>query len=166
MSKRTNSCVWSYFTAEEGTPYAVCNTCDARLKRGNDGAPSTWSSTPLWSHLQRLQPPQYHEAQAAKKTGEEQQKRRRIEMDERKKIYVSETPPKVYNLQYFHSDYMTFQIISHFSGSQKLFQQADIIRIWLYLVNLCMSYNRLCNHVLKLKSLNVINIIQYNYSIR
>ena len=93
MSKRTNSCVWSYFTAEEGTPYAVCNTCDARLKRGNDGERSTWSSTPLWSHLQKRHPPQYHEAQAAKKTGEEHQKRRRIgEMDERKKIYVSGTP--------------------------------------------------------------------------
>lgn len=52
----------------------------------------TWSSTPLWSHLQKHHPPQYHEAQAAKKTGEEHQKRRRIEMDERKKIYVSGTP--------------------------------------------------------------------------
>jgi len=91
-SKRKNSCVWSFYTAEETTPYAVCTACQARIKRGKEGERASWSSKPLWNHLQKKHPDQHAEASGNRRKDEESVKKRRTEQAQVAKIYVNGTP--------------------------------------------------------------------------
>ena len=50
-AKQKTSSVWTYYSEEFGTPFARCNKCSVKIKRGKDGNKKTWSSNPLWSHL-------------------------------------------------------------------------------------------------------------------
>lgn len=91
-AKRKVSCVWAYYTEETGTPYATCSSCLSQIKRGKDGDKASWSSKPLWNHLQKRHPAEYTEACGnRKKEDAETAKRRKIE-EEKKAIYVNGTP--------------------------------------------------------------------------
>ena len=40
-SKQKTSSAWNYFTEEDGTPFAVCKLCSAKIKRGKAGDKKT-----------------------------------------------------------------------------------------------------------------------------
>ena len=63
-SKRKTSEVWSYFTEETGTPFATCNLCQSKVERGKEGERSSWSATPIWTHLSRYHEKEHKEARA------------------------------------------------------------------------------------------------------
>ena len=91
-SKQKTSSAWNYFTEEDGTPFAVCKLCSAKIKRGKDGDKKTWSSAPLWAHLRRKHQNQFREATESREKAEQAVKKRKLEEDERRAVYVNGTP--------------------------------------------------------------------------
>ena len=93
--KRKISCVWEYFTEEEGTALAKCTVCSTKIRRGKDGARSSWSATPLWNHLARFHPTESGTANAKRITDEELQKKRKLDQEARQAIYTSGNTPRI-----------------------------------------------------------------------
>ena len=92
MSKRKTSSVWEFYSEELGTPFATCKVCNSRIKRGKDNDRTSWSSKPLWNHLEKKHRQQFQEASENRRMDDDRAKRRKIEEEERSAIYVNGTP--------------------------------------------------------------------------
>ena len=91
-TKRKTSTVWAHFTEEPGTPSAKCHHCHSTIRRGKEGDRKSWSSKPLWSHLQSKHRSAFKEASQERAKDETAAKKRKLEEKERAEIYVGGTP--------------------------------------------------------------------------
>ena len=90
-AKQKTSSVWAYYSEEFGTPFARCNKCSVKIKRGKDGNKKTWSSNRLWRHLKTKHGAEHIKALKERDNADQLTK---IKLDEAEKlaVYVNGTP--------------------------------------------------------------------------
>ena len=91
-AKQKTSSVWAYFSKEFGTPFARCNKCSVKIKRGQDGNKKTWSSNPLWSHLKTKHGAEHIKALKERDNADQLTKKRKLDEAEKLAVYVNGTP--------------------------------------------------------------------------
>ena len=92
MTSRKKSEVWDHFSDDGNSPFAICNHCKTKVKRGKEDDRSPWSATPLWNHLKRQHPTRHNEATGQRTLHDQQAKRRRLTDEQRGNIYADGTP--------------------------------------------------------------------------
>ena len=83
---------WAYYSEEFGTPFARCNKCSVKIKRGKDGNKKTWSSNPLWSLLKTEYVAEHIKALKERDNADQLTKKRKLDEAEKLAVYVNGTP--------------------------------------------------------------------------
>ena len=91
-AKRKTSPIWQFYSEELGTPFATCKICQSKLNRGKDGIRNTWSTSPLWKHLESKHRPEFKVASDEQDREKETTKRRKLNEEKQGEIYVNGTP--------------------------------------------------------------------------
>ena len=91
-AKQKTSSVWAYYSKEFGTPFARCNKCTVKIKRGKDGNKKTLSSNPLWSHLKTKHGAEHIKALKERDNADQLTKKRKLDETEKLAVYVNWTP--------------------------------------------------------------------------
>ena len=90
-AKQKTSSVWAYYSEEFGTPFARCNKCSVKIKRGKDSNKKTWSSNPLWSHLKTKHGAEHIKALKEREKAYQLTKKRKLDEAEKLAVYVNGT---------------------------------------------------------------------------
>ena len=64
-SARRKSCIWSFFSLDEDTKYALCDDCYVKVSRGG-ATTKTYNTSNLVSHLKSKHPELYKKFESKK----------------------------------------------------------------------------------------------------
>lgn len=92
--KSGQSAVWNYFDIKHNLDgFAWCIMCEERLKRGQPGKPSSYSTKSLWDHLESKHRDSHDKAKKHQADDQERTRKRNKEQEDRlQKYFISNQP--------------------------------------------------------------------------